>query len=52
MNKQEARKYILRHWSLSSGKRITEMLKRYWQLSKETKQEELITATKKIFNVR
>ena len=51
MNNKEAKKYILQHWSLSSGKRITEMLKRYWQLTKENKQEELISATKKIFNI-
>lgn len=29
MNKQEAKKFILQNWKLSSGKRITEMLKRY-----------------------
>ncbi len=29
MNKQDAKKFILSHWKVSSGKRITEMLRHY-----------------------
>jgi hypothetical protein len=32
MNKQEQKEYIVKHFKLSSGKRITEMLLRFWGL--------------------
>jgi len=35
MNTQEKKDYIKTNWKLSSGKRITEMLKRYWSFESE-----------------
>jgi hypothetical protein len=32
MNKEQANKWIHRHWNVGSGKKITEMLRRYWSL--------------------
>ena len=52
MNNKQAKEFILSHWKLSSGKRITTMLKKYWDLSRKEKEDKIITATKKIFNVR
>jgi hypothetical protein len=49
---QEKKQYILSHWNLSSGSRISEMLKRYWSHLKEkeaTTQEKLIKSAEDIF---
>ena len=51
-SKRQAKKYILKHWNTSSGKRITQLLLRYWQLKENNYQENLINAAKKIFNVQ
>ena len=44
---QQKKQYILRVWSISSGKKIALMLKEYWGLEK--KQENIITTAKKLF---
>jgi hypothetical protein len=33
-DKKEQKKYIIRNWTTSSGERITEMLRRYWNEGK------------------
>jgi hypothetical protein len=33
-DKKEQKHYILRNWTTSDGKRIAEMLKRYWKPEK------------------
>jgi len=47
MNQQEAKKYILQHWKLSSGARIKEMLLRYWKLKKPA--PDIVEQAKEIF---
>ena len=48
MDKKQAKEYILKHWKVSSGKRITKMLLRYWKL-KKTGGDSLIQFAKKLF---
>tara|TARA_Y100000310_G_C20498498_1_gene722731 strand:- start:112 stop:261 length:150 start_codon:yes stop_codon:yes gene_type:complete len=31
MTNEEKKKYIKKHWNVSSGKRISAMLKKYWK---------------------
>jgi len=47
---EEKKKYIISHWKTSDGKRITEMLKRYYASLKEDNSEELFKTAEKIFN--
>ena len=52
LSKQEAKKYIIKHWNISSGKRITEMLNRYFAKDNlKPVQSNLIETAKEIFNV-
>ena len=50
MDKQEAKKYIIRQWSLSSGSRITKMLQKYWKLEK--KESNIISAAEELFDAK
>jgi hypothetical protein len=45
MNKEEQKEYIRKHWKLSSGEKIAEMLKRYWEVKKD-----LIKTAEDLFN--
>jgi hypothetical protein len=49
MTEQEKKKYILKVWKLSPGKKISEMLKRYWNLKNAAKIDGFSMA-EKIFN--
>lgn len=40
MNDQQKKKWIKQRWNLSSGDKITEMLKRYWNLKKTDEKKE------------
>ena len=52
MDKPTAKKYIIKHWNTSNGKRITEMLKRYFAKDNlEPTQSNLVETAKEIFNV-
>ena len=52
MEKSEIKKYIMKTWNVSSGKRITEMLKRYFAKDNlKPVQSNLIETAKEIFNV-
>jgi len=52
MNIQKAKQYT-KHTILHGNKdRIAKVLKRYWNLKQDTKQEKLITVAKDIFNVK
>ncbi len=46
-DKTQQKKYIIKHWKLSSGKRISEMLLRYWNVKDPTQ----ISLTKEIFKI-
>jgi len=48
MNKLEQKKYIIKTWKLSSGKRISAMLRRYWSVDKS---DDIVKKAKEIFNV-
>jgi len=50
MNKQEAKQYILKQWNISSGAKITEMLKRYFSM--KDVQENLETPTQEDIALR
>jgi hypothetical protein len=47
MNEKDKKEYILKSWKVSNGKRITEMLKRYWKLNKI---DDMLAEAKKIFD--
>lgn len=47
MDDKEKKAYILKRWRVSSGKRITEMIKRYWKLNK---MDDMLAEAKKLFN--
>ena len=49
LSKQQQKQYILKHFKLSSGKKITEMLKRYWSNNKNSAPD-IVETAKKIFN--
>ena len=57
MTKSEQKQYIKQVWNLSSGKKIAEMLKRYWNVEKTdeklknelVKQDELVETAKELF---
>ena len=57
MTKSEQKQYIKQVWKLSSGKKIAEMLKRYWNVEKTdeklknelVKQDELVETAKELF---
>ena len=52
MDKPTAKKYIIKHFNTSSGKRITEMLNRYFAKDNlKPVQSNLIETAKEIFNV-
>jgi len=46
---QEKKEYIKKHFKLSSGKRITKMLKRYWSVKEDIVEENIIETAKDIF---
>ena len=46
LTKKQQRKWILKNWSSSSGKRIAEMCRRYWS----TPEENIINIAKEVFN--
>ena len=54
MNKEDIKKYILKTWSVSSGKRITAMLKKYWELKEEkiNSAPDIVETAKEIFNIK
>ena len=49
MNKLEQKKYIIKTWKLSSGKRITQMLNKYWETDKND--GDIIATAKQIFDI-
>jgi len=54
MNKTEQKDYIKNQWNISSGKRISEMLRRYWLKENDNTNtqevpEDLLETAKKIF---
>ncbi len=53
MNKEEKKAYILKEWNTSSGKRISEMLTRYFRSQNlgETRKIDSYKESKKIFGV-
>lgn len=51
VNAKQAKEYIMTYWKVSSGKKITEMLNRYWELTKKETEEKLIKTAKKVFKV-
>ena len=40
MSKEEQKEWIRKNWKLSSGKKITEMLRRYWEVKDTIKTAE------------
>ena len=51
MDKQQQKQYILKHFKLSSGKKITEMLKRYWSNNEyKNSAPDIVETTENIFN--
>ena len=56
MDKQEIKKYIIANWKVSNGKRITEMLRKYWSLESSEKNinedvQKTIETAKEVFRV-
>ena len=50
MTQQEKKKYILKVWDISSGKRISEKLKRYYSgLPKENSGVDIIKTAQEVF---
>ena len=49
MNQQERKAYIKRSWNVSSGKRITQMLKRYWGNQEIKSDKNVVELTEGIF---
>ena len=49
LSKEEQKKWILKRMPVSSGKRITEMLNRYWKTDKNG--GDIIATAKQIFDI-
>ena len=50
MTNKEKKLLIKKHWSISSGPKISAMLKKYWGVT-EKKKEDIIETAKKIFEI-
>ena len=49
MNKEEQKEWILKRMKVSSGKRITQMLNKYWKTDKND--GDIIATAKQIFDI-
>ncbi len=53
MTSKEKKAYILKHWSTSSGERITQMVDKYWASlakAKKSGKPDIVATAKEIFS--